>query len=118
MNKKRFFIGTGAVAVVAAVVFNVSISLRGESHSDITLDKIQVLAKNEGSNWCNICGQYYILCTCKCAVCGWEFSLCQCEGATLDCDQSCHGTQGRCFRWDNKEYKCKAGYGNNDNCPC
>jgi len=54
--KRKFFSIIGAVVIVAAIVFNFSVSLRGESFSDITLANIEALARNEGGDWHWCCG--------------------------------------------------------------
>jgi len=116
--KRKFFILSGVATIVVAAVFNVNISLRGESHSDLTLDKIQVLAINESSNWCKGCGEYISLCRCICAGCGTWLNNCVCQGADITCDSTCNGTNGTCYRWISSERKCKPGYTIYDACSC
>ena len=48
--KKRAILFIVLVAIGAAAVFNANIGLHGNSFSDITLDNIEALAKNESSD--------------------------------------------------------------------
>ena len=80
---KKLVFCIGAVAIIAIAAFNLNISSRGESFSDIALSNIEALAR--GEDMPSDCGPCWVDYRCKVGNITWTYAYPKSQPKPCDC---------------------------------